>query len=141
VESGERAGGDGAAGVDGIEEGPHRSNREGEGEKLRQRSVRREVTGREIRTRIQWRAPVSGVKGSRRDLTEKRKAPGWLRLRVGLRTGRRRVAASGTDGVRVCGLRWEGFGLTKAGTHGRCVAQRIDANPPNAGRRPKGFGF
>lgn len=125
--------------MDGIEEGPHRSNREGEGEKLRQQSVRREVTGREIHAWIQWRAPVSGVKGSRRDLTENRKAPRWLR--VGLRTGRRRVAASGTDGVRVCGLRWEGFGLTKAGTHGRRVAQRIDANPLNAGRPPKGFGF
>jgi hypothetical protein len=44
MERGERAGGDGGAGVDDIEEGPHRDNREGEGEKLRQRSVRREVT-------------------------------------------------------------------------------------------------
>lgn len=44
VERGERAGSDSGAEVDGVEEGPHCGNGEGEGEKLRQWSMRREVT-------------------------------------------------------------------------------------------------
>jgi hypothetical protein len=51
VERDERAGGDGGAGADDVEEGPQRGGREhsgggGEGEKVRRWSVWREVDGR-----------------------------------------------------------------------------------------------